>query len=84
MCEDFKEEEEDEEQEEEEEGGGGRRREGPAETTSFSYVQFAGRELCSAAQGASTGDDYARGKQNPPTIKSASPQEHDAWATAEF
>ena len=38
------------------EGGGreegGSRREGPAETTSFSYVQFAHRELCSAPQGA--------------------------------
>ena len=48
------------------EGGGreegGSRREGPAETTSFSYVQFARRELCSAAQGASTGDD-SRGRR---------------------
>ena len=42
------------------EGGGreegGSRREGPAVTTSFSYVQFAQRELCSAPQGASTGE----------------------------
>ena len=49
------------------EGGGGRRmreeeKERPAETTSYSYVQFAPRELCSAAQGASTGDD-SRGRR---------------------
>ena len=52
------------------EGGGreeaGSRREGPAETTSFSYVQFAQRELCSAPQGASTGEksQMPRNKNN--------------------